>query len=80
MSESARVVFRTDADRDIGTGHVVRCLALANLLAADGHAIAFASSPATMRTAGALRDPNIEILVLDTDARPSALFLGRMLS
>ena len=35
------VVFRTDANPTIGTGHLMRCLALANTLAAEGQRCLF---------------------------------------
>lgn len=35
------VVFRTDASSDIGTGHVIRCLTLANALREMGDSVAF---------------------------------------
>ncbi len=36
-----KVVFRTDASAAIGTGHMVRCLALADALKADGANVSF---------------------------------------
>ncbi len=49
-----KIIFRTDASVDIGIGHVMRCLTLADKLtelgAASGIEIAFASSPETVAT------------------------------
>ena len=41
-----RFVFRADSSREIGSGHVMRCLTLADLLAASGHHCAFLCRPA----------------------------------
>jgi UDP-2,4-diacetamido-2,4,6-trideoxy-beta-L-altropyranose hydrolase len=38
-----RIVFRADASRTIGTGHVLRCLTLARILRQQGHDILFVS-------------------------------------
>jgi UDP-2,4-diacetamido-2,4,6-trideoxy-beta-L-altropyranose hydrolase len=40
------VVFRADSSRDIGSGHVMRCLALADPLTADGGHCVFLCRPA----------------------------------
>jgi UDP-2,4-diacetamido-2,4,6-trideoxy-beta-L-altropyranose hydrolase len=39
--EFVRIVVRTDASSQIGSGHVIRCLGLSDRLAASGHEIAF---------------------------------------
>ena len=62
-SENAgRVVFRASASGVIGGGHVIRCLALADVLKADGWMCTFASAPESTLAAPALGDyPIIEI-------------------
>lgn len=51
---SPLAIFRADAAPAIGGGHVVRCLALADALAARGWRCAFASIPETVATIPAL--------------------------
>lgn len=40
------IIFRADASTDIGTGHIMRCLTLANLLKEKGAKVAFVCSDA----------------------------------
>lgn len=49
--------FRADASPVLGTGHVMRCLTLADALAARGADIAFVSAPGTAETVPALPYP-----------------------
>ncbi len=55
-----QVVFRADAGRSIGGGHVMRCLALADALRDEGWQPHFAGSPETRVTVKALGDADIQ--------------------
>lgn len=60
-------VFRCDAASLIGSGHAVRCLALADALTAAGWSCAFASAPGTTETVPALARSGYRLIKL-TDA------------
>ena len=68
---SSKIVFRAEASVAIGIGHVMRCLTLADRLAANGAEIAFACSSATVETVPGLTYPIVDdrdggdILVID---------------
>lgn len=51
-----RVAIRTDASTDIGTGHVMRCLALAEELRSSGHDVVFVTRPSPGNLDGVVRD------------------------
>ncbi|HRQ61257.1 MAG TPA: hypothetical protein PLO23_07095, partial [Alphaproteobacteria bacterium] len=51
---SFKAVFRCDASRDIGSGHVYRCMALADELQKRGWDIAFAATPESANIVPAL--------------------------
>lgn len=70
-------VFRCDAARQLGSGHVVRCLALADALRAAGWCCAFASTPETPATVPALARSGHRLIELADPARePASLKLA----
>ncbi|GAB4352945.1 MAG: hypothetical protein Kow00114_01860 [Kiloniellaceae bacterium] len=69
---TARLTFRTDAAGDIGFGHLRRCLTLAKIAAARGHAVTFLLSEASDGTAAALLQGVAGIARVAGDGRPAA--------
>lgn len=51
-----KAVFRCDASRDIGSGHVYRCMSLADELQKNGWNIAFAAAPESASIVPALKE------------------------
>lgn len=62
-----RVLIRADADAAIGTGHVMRCLALAEALAARGTAVRFLSARLTASLEARLRDAGFPVATVDAE-------------
>jgi len=71
MSEQV-AVFRCDASGQLGSGHVVRCLALADALRAAGWCCAFALAPGTAETVPALARSGHRLIELADPAREAA--------
>ena len=59
-----RILFFADAGPDVGGGHVMRCLTLAQALAGQGAACAFAAPPAAMRLLDTFAPSDMERLPL----------------
>jgi UDP-2,4-diacetamido-2,4,6-trideoxy-beta-L-altropyranose hydrolase len=65
-----RVAFRADAATIMGTGHVVRCLTLADELRAKGSSARFVTRLHTGHVADLIRDRGFEVLALPERAAP----------
>jgi UDP-2,4-diacetamido-2,4,6-trideoxy-beta-L-altropyranose hydrolase len=65
--ELMRLVFRTDASREIGTGHVVRCASLARALRAAGDEILFCCRDLPGNMIGWLQDQGLAVTVVGMD-------------
>jgi UDP-2,4-diacetamido-2,4,6-trideoxy-beta-L-altropyranose hydrolase len=61
---SLRVVFRTDASLQIGTGHVMRCLTLAKVLGQRGHRCRFVCRDLTGHLAARIAEAGFEVTLL----------------
>ncbi len=64
MTVTPHAVFRCDASRDVGGGHAVRCLSLAEALSSAGWKCSFAVNPGACDTVPALRRDSAEIAVV----------------
>lgn len=59
-----RVAFRVDASREIGTGHIYRCLALAAALGARGARSLFLTRPLGVASVELIRSSDAEVIEL----------------
>lgn len=72
MRDAPRLLIRCDAAPKLGGGHVMRCLTLANEMAAAGWEIAFATSRESGETVPALLRSPHRVIALDDLADPTA--------
>lgn len=63
------IAFRADASIDIGTGHVMRCLTLANALVAHGHDIHFICRKHRGHLGGIIEQCGHKLTLLETDVK-----------
>lgn len=71
-----RIAFRADASIDIGTGHVMRCLTLAEALRSRGHECLFIGRDHPGNLEGLIRQKGFEVHLL-TPGRSDALMSER---
>jgi UDP-2,4-diacetamido-2,4,6-trideoxy-beta-L-altropyranose hydrolase len=64
MTVFKKILFRCDSSRLIGTGHLVRCLSLAERLVSQGHEVVFASRNLLDNINQILQQKNIKLRVL----------------
>lgn len=67
-----RVLIRVDGDQQIGGGHVMRCLTLADALCSAGHKVFFVMADATGNLAQVVRDAGHTVHLLETSTVPTA--------
>jgi len=68
-----RILIRADASRTMGTGHVMRCLTLANALRQQGHTIRFTCVPAPGDCIATIEAAGFPVLPLHTVDDPGEL-------
>jgi len=73
QAHAGLAVFRADASPALGSGHVMRCLALADALITRGWRIGFACSPETLTTVPQLGMATLDILVIDASVEHKML-------
>ena len=64
-----KIVFRTDASLQIGTGHVMRCLTLAHVLRERGAKCRFVCREHPGNLIGVIREQGFEVLALPLQSR-----------
>lgn len=79
LSPGFAAVFRCDASPTLGGGHVMRCLALADVLTEAGGRCTFAVRAGTAETVPMLAEHAVELIPLDCEPDGEAAMLSRLL-
>ncbi len=81
MSRTPHIIFRADASRAIGGGHVMRCLTLADALLASGCRISFVTRPETLAVVPRIEASPYGVMALaGTESEIRAAALDRRLN
>ena len=70
--DKQNVAFRVDASREIGTGHVMRCLSLAREMTQNGFAVKFVCRAHKGHMAEEIRGHGYELSLLSVELEPEA--------
>ena len=76
-ADTQTILFRADATRALGTGHLMRCLALAELCMEQGKKVVFAVGECPAALSPRLTASKIEVVVLE-DGRDAEELLSRI--
>ncbi len=77
-SRPRRVLFRVDASKSIGTGHLVRCVALSTELAGRGMEIGFAARPAAIPPLDHMEAKRHSVIPVDGQATEELAEISRV--
>ena len=66
-----RVIFRADASVWVGSGHIMRCLVLADALKNLGHLISFACLPQPGDMISYIEERGFQVIKLNPPKEPS---------
>ena len=79
MSKKKLAILRTDASVELGNGHIIRCLALADALASGDWLCLFAVGPETLTVFPAIQDTDHSVLLVECDEEEEPGFIQKSL-